>query len=65
MSENVSVKGLKELHRTEAAILFERPDGSEEWIPRSLIDYICKSRDEICIIEIPEWLARNKNLDYD
>lgn len=63
---NVKVDQLTQVRRTEAAILFATSEGEEVWIPRSLIDYMYTNDNTLLsYIEIPEWLAKNKDLDYE
>lgn len=73
MARTVDIYDLLLVTSTKQAYLVRTEDGEEVWIPRSQIEYIefgatltDDSNDqpvkEIKIMEIPEWLAEDKNL---
>ncbi len=58
---------LKLVRETELARLFQRGDGSEIWIPRSICKRTTKfpvepGRLQECEIEVEEWFANKNNL---
>lgn len=61
----VKIKDLMLIKDTGNAILVRCPSSKrEEWIPKSQISYQLNMND-ILDIEIPEWLAKSKGLDYE
>lgn len=56
----------------EAILLTDKPkailihkDGVDIWLPRSQIPYLSKDSEGGIKIHIPDWLAKQKQLDYE
>lgn len=67
MPEEVKVKDLIKLRETDLAILFTASE-REIWLPRSQISHMITygtKPDNTTTITIPEWLAKDKKLDYE
>lgn len=61
----VKITDLYLIHETLKAILVRNKDGDEVWIPRGQISYLLKEKNHHVTLEMPEWLAKAKNLDYE
>lgn len=61
----VKITNLYLIHETDLAILVQDKDGEDVWIPRGQVSYLLKEKNNYVTIEIPEWLAKAKNLDYE
>jgi len=69
--DTVFIENLILIHSTPRAFLVRNEDGDDCWIPRSQVINIDFGKDiiigglpakEILEIELPEWLANDKNL---
>ncbi len=64
--EKVQIDNVTLLRSTAKAGLYKLEDGSEEWIPFSQLSPESVDKDrESGFIQIPRWLADEKDLEYE
>ena len=61
-NQKVHISG-KMVHESEVAYLVA-VKGVEAWIPRSLVGSVVLSGNDILSMEIPQWLAEDRKIDY-
>lgn len=59
----VRVSGTR-VAETHAAMCLQQRGHPKVWIPFSVIDSIHTTREGVCTVHVPLWLAKDKDMEY-